>query len=480
MSIVGKELLIDIDYNPQPKQEAFHQSESKYRLYIGAWRGGKTFAGCQEAYKHSWLYPNNCGIIFRKDFTDLRDTTMKTFFEIVPQDFIKSYNKSEHHVVFKNGSEVYFKYLKDGASLGSLNLGWWFIDEAEEVTEEIFIYLQGRLSLVNTACKGWLVSNPPNTDHWIYKRFEAEKTDDYSSFHASTYENAEYLPDGYIKSLEKLPDSWRKKYLEGQYGFTPDGTPFYSGFRESLHKKKLNYIPSRPLTRVWDYGFHHPACSFHQIDAKGRWLILREVMGTDITIQEFGNYTKTMCKEWYPDAQWVDYGDPAGEQKTDKSEKTSVEILASMGINVSSKTSTYRERKEIIERKLATLIDGLPSLLVDESCKTIIDGFLGGYHYPIRRKHQAYNPNIFEIPYRDSFYEHLLNSVEYFAVNMFEGAESKDDEGELFSKVVGSMKDVHWEVSDEKRYSPTYRQIISKPDANIEEDEVPTIRIVPG
>ncbi len=454
-------LSIPIVYQAKPKQQAFHDSKAKYKLYIGAWRAGKTYAGCQEAINQSRFYPNNCGVIFRKDYADLRDTTMKTFFEILPSDSseVAVWNKSEHYLKLKNGSEVYFKYLKDGTKLGSLNLGWWFIDEAEEVTEEVFIYLKGRLSLKHAECRGWLVSNPPNTDHWLYKNFEEEKSFDTATFHASTYENKEFLPDGYISSLEKLPDSWRKKYLEGQYGFTPDGDPFYQGYNEKQHKRKLTYIKNRPIYRAWDYGYHHPACSFHQFDAKGRWLILREELGSGITIERFGEYIKARCREWYPDVdEWVDYGDPAGEQKTDKSEKTSIEILASMGIFVMSRQSTYRERKEIIERKLASLIDGIPSLCIDESCKTINDGFLGGYHYPVYKKGQAFDPRRFEVPYRDGFYEHLMNSVEYFAVNMFQGAETKDDNSDVTYRTVGDMQDVRFDTGVEDRYSIRYTE----------------------
>jgi len=455
-------------------------------LYLQGGVGcGKTRAFLAPILEMLLEIPNIKILWGREDFNDLVKSAKDTFFEVLPAELLANKNEQYHwYDIAQDGTSkarIYFDGLKDTSGLGSQEFAVIVVTEVHEISFKAYMTIKQRCRQANMPLMIMMEGNPPNEDHWLIQCTDKDNLmydQDIEKWEISTYENWDALTLAYRNSLERMPESWKKKYLYGKTGFTPDGTPFYSGFRESLHKKKLNYIPSRPLTRVWDYGFHHPACSFHQIDAKGRWLILREVMGTDITIQEFGNYTKTMCKEWYPDAQWVDYGDPAGEQKTDKSEKTSVEILASMGINVSSKTSTYRERKEIIERKLATLIDGLPSLLVDESCKTIIDGFLGGYHYPIRRKHQAYNPNIFEIPYRDSFYEHLLNSVEYFAVNMFEGAESKDDEGELFSKVVGSMKDVHWEVSDEKRYSPTYRQIISKPDANIEEDEVPTIRIV--
>ena len=463
MPTIDNKLILDINYKPLPKQSLFHCSDAKYRLYIGAWRAGKSLAGCQEAFKQSYLYPNNCGIIFRKDFTDLRDTTMKTFFEVVPPEFIKDYNKSEHHVTLLNGSEIYFKYLKDGIKLGSLDLGWAFIDEAEEVTEEIFTFLKGRLSRKNVGrnCM-WMCSNPPNTDHWLYKNFNDNLDNDHAVFYASTYENKDNLPSDYIASLEKLPESWRKKYLQGQWGFTPDGTPFYQGFIESMHKKSLKYIPSRPIIRSWDYGYHHPACLFMQHDVKGRLLILKETMGSDVTIERFGYFIKTMSREWYPDcSEWVDYGDPAGIQKTDKNEKTSVEILASLGIFVSSKISTYRERKEIIERKFSTLIEGLPSLLIDESCKILIDAMLGGYHYPVRRQGQAYNPNIFELPMKDGFYEHLANCLEYAIVNLYTGAESAEKETESGYKVVGELKDVHFYEEDDA-HSSQYAHIIGK------------------
>lgn len=456
--IEGNKLTVTINYKPLFKQAEFHQAEAKFRLYIGAWRAGKTFAGCFEAYKHSFLYPNNCGIIFRKDYTDLRDTTMKTFFDIVPAEDIVDFNKSEHKVTLRNGSEVYFRHLKDGLKLGSLSLGWFFIDEAEEVTEEIFIALQGRLSLKDTACVGWLVSNPPNTDHWMYKYFNNNVDKEYAVFYASTYENKENLPTGYIETLEKLPLSWRKKYLDGQWGFTPDGRPFYSGYTESMHKKNLQWNSDKYIYRSWDYGWHHPFCSFHQIDSKGRWLILKEVMGKEITIEKFGEYIKTMCKEWFPQAKFQDFGDPAGLQKSDKSEQTSVEILNSLEIFPISKPSTYRERKEIIERKLSTLIEGIPALLVDMSCLVINDGFLGGYHYPEKKAGQQFNPATAEIPFRDGFYEHGMNSLEYFAVNMFTGAETKDDNTNINYKVVGDMKDIKFFEDENEKYTPNYRK----------------------
>ena len=419
MPIVNGKLEINIDYDPLPKQSAFHLSGAKYRLYIGAWRAGKTHAGCQEAYKQSYIYRKNCGLIGRKDFTDLRDTTLKTFLEIVPQDFIQYYNKTEHHLILKNGSEIYFRELKDGKGLGSLNLGWFYIDEAEEVDEGIFERLKGRLSLKQAGCRGWLTSNPPNEDHWIYKQFELNSDPDFTTFHASTYENQANLPEDYIPSLEKLPPSWRKKYVEGQYGFTPDGTPYYQGYIETLHKRDIAYDPFQPIHCGWDFGYNHPAFLVTQIDKYGRWIILYEVMGNNMIIDRFADsVVMPILANRFQGATAIHYGDPACNQSSDKSEQTTYQILLSKNIFIHSKVSEYRLRKEIIEKKINTIIDGMPTLLVNPQCRIINDGFLGGYHYPIYSQDRQFTDK-YDRPFHDDFYSHCMNCLEYIAVHIF-------------------------------------------------------------
>ncbi len=423
--VAPNDLQINIDYDPKPKQVLFHTSGAKYRLYIGAWRAGKSYAGCQEAIKQSILYKNNVGLIGRKDFTDLRDTTMKTFFEVCPPKFIKTYNKTEHHLVFKNGSEIYFRELKDGAGLGSLNLGWFYIDEAEEVEETIFERLKGRLSLnhTNRQC-GWLTSNPPNEDHWIYKQFELSTDPDFFTIHASTYENRDHLPVGYIEDLEKLPPSWRKKYLEGQYGFTPDGTPYYQGYVELLHKRNLTYNKNLPLQCGWDSGRRHPAFVVTQYDGK-YWKILSEILGSDIGIEQFcDRQVIPLLNERYPNTNCIHYAGPEFLMGNDKSDFTSFKILESKNIRLNIRHSEYSLRKQLIESKINTMADGFPCLMVDPSCRIINDGFLGGYRYPSMKDGQEYNAKK-DLPFKDGFYEHLHESLQYIAVQIFSPIQRK-------------------------------------------------------
>jgi len=358
-------------------------------------------------------------LIGRKDFTDLRDTTLKTFLEVCPSDFIKSYNKTEHHIVFVNGSEIYFRELKDGVGLGSFNLGWFYIDEAEEGEEGIFERLKGRLSLRDVGkTQGWLTSNPPNENHWLFKQFEINPDSDYYTIHASTYENKEHLPQGYIADLEKLPPSWRKKYLEGQYGFTPDGTPYFQGYLELLHKKSLQFNNQLPLRCGWDSGRRHPAFVATQWDGK-YFKVLAEILGSNIGIEQFvDTQVIPLLNTKFVGANCIHYGGPEFMMGNDKSDFTSYQILQSKKIQLSIKHSEYSLRKQIIEKKINTIIDGLPCLQIDNSCRIINDGFLGGYRYPTLKEGQESGIKK-DLPWKDGFYDHLQEALQYIAVQIF-------------------------------------------------------------
>lgn len=367
----------------------------------------------------------------RQDFKDIKLSIMDKFFEIIPHELIvgqsSQYNWYDIRTKDANRpSRIYFGGLKDLSGLGSQEFGVIAVTEAHEITEMAYRTLKRRCRQVNAPNMILIESEPPNEDHWLTRLTDASKDEydkDIEKWELSTYENWENLPEAYRGSLESMPKSWQRKYLFGKCGFIPDGRPFYEGFKEPIHATELQFNPNRDLILSWDFGFHHPAVSFHQLD-EVHWNILKELMGNEITIQHFCKQVQGFINTHFPDAKIINYGDPACLQTNDKSEKTSWEICKDNGFILKCRQSTYRLRKEIIDKKLSTMVNGKPMLRVDRSCKTIIDGFLGGYHFPERGPDQANSP-VFDQPYRDGFYEHLLNSVEYFAVNTFKAVEAK-------------------------------------------------------
>jgi len=391
-------------------------------------------AGSQEALLLLLENPGLVMLICRQTYPELRDTTMRTFFEVLPPSLIKTWNKSENHLVLKNGSEVLFRSLDDPMKLKSLEIGFFWIDEASEVSEDIFLTLQGRIRQNKKGVNrrgGYLTTNPPNTGHWIEKHFIEKGANEYELIKATTYENAKNLPEGYIEDLERnYPPQWIKKYLYGEFGFTSAGKPVYPMFMEAVHVRDLSYIwkpsktsgrsPQIQLYRGWDFGFNFPAMVVTTVDDRGRWLILKEFLGREIIINDLADKGKLICNTTFPNGEYMDYCDPAGDQKNDKTgTRTSCDILRAHRIYPIHRFSTPLERSEIIGRLLQKQVDGLPAIMVDRGCRIVIDSFSGGYHFKKPFNNEKFQQDVIE---KDGFYEHIMDALGYIAANLFSAA----------------------------------------------------------
>lgn len=212
------------------------------------------------------------------------------------------------------------------------------------------------------------------------------------------------------------------------------GEAFYKGFVRALHVRKMHINKDRELMLSWDFGFHHPNCSIHQISVDGIWIIVDNIFGEDVVIDEFAEIVNQYLNENYNGYLFKTkgYGDPAGLQGSDKSKKSSIKILAEHGFPVKTlpsnmPTTNYTARKSIIEKRLKTLIGGCPGLVVNDHPNNaiIIEGFEGGYHFPKANTVGM----VRETPEKDSYYEHPFNTIEYFATNMYRPT-SKMEEGQ--------------------------------------------------
>ena len=362
----------------------------------------------------------------RYDFKDLKLSVMDTFFSVLPLELIADKNEQYHYYDILQPNEgigrIYFNGLKDLSGLGSQEFAVILVTEAHEMTEQMYRVLKRRCRQADMPCMILMESEAPNETHWLNEVTDPTKENydsDIEKWELSTYENWENLSPAYRGSLESMPEAAKRKYLFGKTGFDVSGKPYYSGFKDHIHTGEFEHRPNKEIICGWDFGYHFPAVLISQIDAQDRWIWSREIIGRDITIDKFGDYVNEQLNMLYPGVTIRHYGDPAGNQRNDKSEYTSAQILTQKGIRISTKQSTFRERKEIIEGKLSKLIGDKPSLLLDKRfCKVAIDGFMGGYHYPVRREEQQFEGR-FELPFKDGFYEHIMNCGEYIAVNLF-------------------------------------------------------------
>ena len=188
---------VDIDLNPN--QAKFLNDNSPVVGFYGGICNGKTYAGILKGLERvlNPSEPPQLGMISRLTYPELRDSTQRTFFELTHMFGLLpgihyEYNKMENRVSFINGHEIVFRALDDPAKLLSINLGWFYIDQAEEVTEEVFLTLLGRLRAV-TKPQCWITGNPLG-HNWVWHRFIHDPVDGNVMYNAVTSENKDNLP----------------------------------------------------------------------------------------------------------------------------------------------------------------------------------------------------------------------------------------------------------------------------------------------
>lgn len=184
---------------PKPFQEGFLNTGVRYPAFVAAWGTGKTLFALLRGLRLSSI-PNNLGLIVRKEFTDLRDSTIKDF-----EDYTGFKLNSNKDVVLPNGSVIMFRHGKELDVLKNINLGWFLIEQAEEFeTDEQFQFLRGRLRRKVPFHCGMVIANVKG-HNWIWRLWKANPpSNDYKLWEATTFDNADNLPESYIKDLETM------------------------------------------------------------------------------------------------------------------------------------------------------------------------------------------------------------------------------------------------------------------------------------
>jgi len=183
-------------------QMDFLKSTARYPAFVGGWGTGKTLFAILKCLQLCKKYPANLGLIARKEYTDLRDSTIQDF-----QKYTQLKIKEQHKEIEipATGSKILFRHADEFNALQNINLGFFFLEQADEIEDEnIFDFLRGRLRR-GTFQQGILTANATDTTHWLYKRYkENTNNKDYALFEMTTIENADNLPELFLNDLTKL------------------------------------------------------------------------------------------------------------------------------------------------------------------------------------------------------------------------------------------------------------------------------------
>lgn len=271
-----------LPYTPFPKQEEFHASAAKYRLFGGAAGPGKSKALLMEAILQANEYPGANTLLLRRTFPELEQSLLLYFRRDVPRDLYESFNESKHVVTWRNGSTTRFGYCQrenDVYQYQGAEFVFIGIDELTLFTLRQWQFLTSRNRCPIPGAFPCMAgaTNPGNIGHawvkslWIDRQAApgmenpAEyDPEDYEFIPARVSDNPIYAGDeNYLKTLRALPSHLKRAFLDGDWEVFAG--QYFDRFDLARHVLRPEEIDWKPWWLRWvsiDWGFEHPAAAY--------------------------------------------------------------------------------------------------------------------------------------------------------------------------------------------------------------------------
>ena len=402
---------ITIPYVPLPQAKEFHASPARAKLAVGGKGSGKTLSMLMDALMLSFEYPGNVGLLGRETFGEVQEVLIDPLVAIVPAELVSEYPTAQKKkITFTNGSVIYFRSLDEHRKFKGLNLGFFGIDELDAVTEEDWLQLVGQLRLPGVHRVAMGATNPTTIDHWIYDRFVRQMLPDYEYYRFRTQDNPHNPPDFYEHLAATMPESWVKRYLEGEWGSIILGERVYPEFSEKLHVyNRLQYNPQLPVVRVWDFGNNAATTFFQMRDTYGADF-LGEVFRKRLTSKSFAQVVARYSSIRFPGATFEDYGDIAGTHTQETSGMSPIDVVnKELGIHIGYEKIPLKDSLEFVRTKLSQIIAGITALRFSPEMRLSIEGMNGGYVWKKNRDGTLQKG----VPATDETFEHIMDTVRY-------------------------------------------------------------------
>jgi hypothetical protein len=471
-----------MNYDAPPTIGRFLGCEDPVRLVVGPVGSGKSSGCCIEILRRATeTPPGPDGIrrsrwaVVRNTYPELRDTTIKTFKEWVPEPLFGSWWQSEHTFELnfetedgaKVQGEVMFRALDrpaDVKKLLSLELTGCYFNETKEIPRSVFDMMQtrvGRYPRKEDVSRYWSGvfgdTNPMDTDHYLYRLFEEEKPDGYRIFkqpggrsknaeniknldrcfdvdasltgearELAKKEQDELLAQGkheplcrcyYAKNSRGKKKDYIKVYIDGEYGFVQEGKPVYDEFQDSIHVQDVALLPGcTKLTIGNDFGLTPAAVWCQQDPSDGQWQIIREHVAESMGAVRFGKDQHHICKtEFRTVKHFEGWGDPAGMARAQTDENTPIDVIESQGVPMrAAPTNDYMRRREAVAGLLTRLTRlGRPALVISPKCVVLRKGMAGGYCF---RRLQVTGDDRYEDHPLKNHFSHVCEALQYAMV----------------------------------------------------------------
>ncbi len=351
------------------KQQRFCNSRARYPAFVGSWGCGKTMCGIIRGLLLSETFSGNLGLIVRKKFTDLRDSTLKDFERYTGL----SVKKDAKEVRLSNGSVIMFRHGEELSGLQNVNLGWFMIEQAEEFeTAEQFDLLRGRLR--REECKkrqGMVIANTAG-HNWIWERWKHAANEGYELTEATIEDNREHLPTDTLADWERLkvesPRKYNRYVLNSWEDYDIEGA-FYAGLMSDALKQGRVDVPNlyqggQRIYTAWDLGVSDTT-------AIVLFQIIKDKLHFVDCFEDYGQGCEHYCN-WLEKRPYIYSEDylprDARNRLQGKTITTRLEIVQSLRRN-----PVYIVLDHLVQDGIETVRGLLSKCTFDEKCKPLVN-----------------------------------------------------------------------------------------------------------
>lgn len=437
---------LTIDWSTAKKNPAqlglLTDTSTRHIAFVGGLGSGKTWSGSMKTILYALAYPGSLILVCAPTYRQMRDSTMREFFKILPNELQESFNKSEFELKLKNGSEILFRSLENYEHIRGVEVAFIWIDEANLVSHKAWRVVLGRLRQPGFPHRSIVTTTPRGKRfNWLHQEY-VEKPAANSKlsrkvYNARTRDNISNIGEEYVQDLEATyTGEFALQELEGQFVDIIEGRVFPQfsyEYHVDFYGEEIFYNPAEPLYGFWDYGVGDEGVLWlaqttmapeHEslpmlnprtnelethIVPKGKGLLLIDaIVESGENIDFWAETVHMVEEEWGPFSKH--WGDPAGEQRNAVTGKSMAQHLRERKIYVNSKRTPFDEGLLIVHRLLNDRL-----LFISSDCEIGIAA-LQSYHWPLdddgKRKEGS------KYPVHD-WSSHLADSLRYGAVGVF-------------------------------------------------------------
>jgi len=418
-------------YVPHAKQEIFHKSDKKARLYIGGNRSGKTTGGIVEdiwwlTNKHPYLETPQRPVAGRIVSVDFANGVNKI---IVPQlqqwvppsqlrggSWYSAYDSVDRVLNFENGSFVeLMSYDQDLQKFAGTSRD--FIHYDEEPPEDIRIECLARL--IDRGGKEWFTLTPVEGMAWIFDQLYEPgvlgTNKHISVIEVGMEENPHLDSEEVEEFLSKLSAEDRK--VRGQGKFVVRGGLVYSEFSVAKHViEPINPRDYMSPEYAWymslDHGLNNPtAVLWHIVDRNNRVITFDEHYESERTIDYHAEVIKQREKE-HGRQPAIRVCDPALAQRNAVTGTSIQTEYAMRGVGMATGNNDVLVGVAKVKQYLDTGKDDKPNWLITANCGNLIKEMQRlRWKTWASKKQQADNNPYDQIHKKD---DHACDSARYF------------------------------------------------------------------